>query len=122
MLMSSSFLTSYRKYKILVGSCWYAARCSHAILSACTIPVMMGINRAQPILQISMSLRTPGVGWGSYTERTRYYSPFSFKLKSNPSIRERGIATTTTISLTRKVNNHNIMRMKVSAMSGENAP
>ncbi len=118
MLMSSFFASSYRKYKVLVGSCWYAARCSQAILSACTIPVM-GINRAPPTLQVSMSLRTPGVGWGSYTERPSYCSPFFFQLKSSSSFHERRASTT--ISLTRKVNNNIITRMKVSATNGENA-
>eukprot|EP01084_Bolivina_argentea_P013517 25379_1 len=106
----SSFFASYHKYKVFVCSCWYAARGSQAVLSACTIPVM-GISRAPPTLQVSISFRTPGVGWDSSTERASYYSPmiFSKSKYTTSSFHERD----STISSSKKFNNI-ITRIKVS--------
>ncbi len=81
---------------------------------------MMGINWSPPpTLQVSMSLRTLGMRWGSSTERASYYSPFFFKLKSATSSNERVSST----SFPRKVNNNNniMTRMMASATNGEDA-
>ncbi len=109
--MSSSFFASYRKYKVFICSCWYAARGSQAVLSTCTIPVM-GISRIPPTLQGSISFRTSCVRWSSSTERSSYYySPIILsKFKYATSFHKRD----STISFPRKIS-HIIKGMKMSS-------